>query len=122
MSKVEYTVKLGAQLIIWITGDTRRFVAEITKVDPLEMKVMEEGPYAHLKDGDYIIIGGDSAHWQEGGKKKRTLFQRAELCKNPLLSALQSLGVTDGKLHEILPNPEAPSSKQDPSPEEGNAG
>lgn len=101
--KVEYTVKLGAQLIIWITGDVNRYVAEVTKVDPLDMKVEEDGPYAYLKDVDYIIIAPASAVWQKGVMHKTLFLRNAKLLAHPILSDLKSLGVTDGKLHEILP-------------------
>lgn len=104
--KIEYTVKLGAQLIIWITGETRRYIAEVTKVEPLEMKVEEIGVFSRLKDGDYIILAGDSSVWQKGGPGApgaQEILQGAAKRGRPLLSGLHSLGVESGTLHEIHP-------------------
>ena len=64
----EYSTKVGDYLIIWITGNLALHVAEITHEDPLQMKVEEHGPYAHLKSGDYIIHVDLTKQFQKEGK------------------------------------------------------
>jgi len=50
MNKHQHTTKVGDFLVIWITGFTKTYIAEVTKEEPLQMKVEESGPLAHLKD------------------------------------------------------------------------
>lgn len=104
----EYTIAVGKQVVIWITGRVEKFVAEITKVDPLQMKVMEDGPYAHLKEGDYILLPKETIAWQADGVAKGVLLYTSKQLQRPVLSGLKALGVADSILHEIL----APDYKQ----------
>lgn len=103
-NQLEYTAKVGDQLIIWITGMTPIYVAEVTRVVPLEMKVEEEGPFAHLKDGDYFIMEELTDNWQQDGLEMQRFLYSAKKAGHAYLSGLKALGVEDGKLHEILSN------------------
>lgn len=101
--KIEYTIKPGAYLVIWLTGQVRKYIAEVTRVDPLRLKVTETGPLANLKEEDIIIIDTDTSMIQKDHRSQQQLLTREKLYGRPLLSGLQSLGVGDDIVHEILP-------------------
>lgn len=103
---MSYTTNVGDQLVIWISAETAKYIAEVTQEDPLRMKVEETGPFANLKDGDFIIKDRDTEVWQEDGEAKQWMLRTAKELGHPFLSGLHSLGVTDGKLHEIWPTNE----------------
>ncbi len=95
--------KLGDFLVIWITGSLRKYIAEVTNEDPLILKVEETGPYARLKDGDFIVLEHYSIECQSDGEDAQNLLRQAVERGKPIVSGLKSLGVEDGTLHEILP-------------------
>ena len=101
--KIEYSV--GAYLIIWITGVTSTYIAEIIRTDPLEMKVEESGPYSRLRQDDFIINEDDSTAFQRDIREGRADFLKSEIAQGrKVISGLKSLGIADGKVHEILPH------------------
>ncbi|NQU83919.1 MAG: hypothetical protein HQ536_04375 [Parcubacteria group bacterium] len=68
------------------------------------MKVEETGPYAHLKDDDFIIRERDTTQFQEDCRDDTNLFLETEFeAGRKVISGLKSLDVEGGKLHEILP-------------------
>lgn len=102
--KHQYSTEIGKLLIIEITGETNKYIAEVIKEEPLWLKVEEEGPYSKLKPGDYIIKEYYTSHLQSGQHYVGKLLTDAKDRGKPFISGLKSLGVKDGKLHEIWPN------------------
>jgi hypothetical protein len=104
MNEERFTTNPGDYLIIQITGMIGTYIAEVVQANPLRLKVAEDGPFAHLKDGDFIISSRDTAKVQ-ADQKNDTNFFLEERHKQGLKTAsgLKSLHVQDGKLHEILP-------------------
>jgi len=98
---IEYTTKIGDHLAIWITGQSPMYIAEVTKEEPLELKVMESGPFAHLKDGDYFVMEHMTTVLQRDDLESQRYLFSAKKLDHPFLSGLQSLGIEDGILHEI---------------------
>jgi hypothetical protein len=104
MSGKSYNVNVGDYLVITITDVTGTYVAEIVQPDPLQLKVEETGPYAHLKSGDFIILDGDTAQFQRDLQNNTSVFLETEQMANRHVhTGLKSLGADDGKLCEILP-------------------
>jgi hypothetical protein len=97
----KYSTNKGQLLVIWITGMTSYYIAEVISENPLKFKVMENGPFAHLKDGDFIIKEAESAEIQDEVKSIVVLRRFVNVGK-PLISGLKRFGVTDGKLYDIL--------------------
>jgi hypothetical protein len=95
--------KVGSLLVIWITAEIDAYIAEVTQEFPLRMKVMEDGPFAHLKDGDFILRTQQTYQIQGDEESQQLLLRTAAERKRPLLSGLKQLGCTDGKIHTILP-------------------
>ena len=93
--------KKGQYFIIWITGMIGHYIAEIVEEDPPVLKVEEEGLFARLKAGDFGVVEDESLEIQDK-EKARGLVLRYASKKTKLASGLRSLGVKDGKLHEIL--------------------
>jgi len=56
--------------------------------------------FSNLKEGDFIIQERDSAQFQKDCHEDTNVFLESG---RRVISGLKSLGVTDGKLHEILP-------------------
>ncbi len=103
MGNAQYTTNTGDYLVIQLTGCMGTYIAEVTQPSPLRIKVEEEGPYANLKDGDFIIQCCDSLQLQKGTLKDTNIFLESEKrAGRTIISRLKSLGVTDGKLYEIL--------------------
>jgi len=100
--KNSYEKKVGNNLVIMIIGRTGRYIAEVIQEEPLRLKVEEEGPFANLRCDDFIINDLDSAQIQDE-EKSTELLREAQKLGHPFVSGLKSLGVADGKLHEILP-------------------
>lgn len=113
MPKKEYnfSTDVGKHLVIMITCMRHTYIAEVTQKEPLRMKVEESGPYAHLKDGDYIIIRSDSEQIQDDDRSTALLKEYVDR-GHPLVSGLKSLGVKDNKLRMILPIPEKTRKKK----------
>ena len=99
----KYSTKPGCYLVIMITGMVGSYIAEVTRSNPLRLKVQGGGPLANLKEGDFIIQEGDSARLQKDCREDTNVFLESG---RRVISGLKSLGVTDGKLHEILPSQE----------------
>ncbi len=97
-----YSTEVGKLLVIWLTGATRKYIAEVTQETPLRLKVQETGPYANLKEGDFIILKKESIRAQDD-QESTQLLQEEQERGYPLISGLASLGVKDGKIREILP-------------------
>ncbi|TSC51809.1 MAG: hypothetical protein LiPW41_756 [Parcubacteria group bacterium LiPW_41] len=102
---MSYKTSKGSLLVIQITGMGGRYIAEVTEEKPLTLKVTETGPFSNLKiSGDFIINEIDSIAIQND-ESGDALVAKYFNEKRPLQSGLEVLGVTDGKLHEILPGP-----------------
>lgn len=102
----KYTINVGDFLVIWITGDLGTYIAEITQSDPLQMKVTESGPFAHLRHEDFVILKMETEQLQKDCRENTCVFLESELKSGrKVVSGLEKMGVTDGKLHEILPLP-----------------
>jgi hypothetical protein len=99
--KKKYTTNPGDYLIIWITGRIDYYIAEVVESSPLRLKVTEDGPFANLKDGDFIILDGHSEQIQKDNRERMKVF--LEAIQKPVFSALKSLGIRDGRIHRILP-------------------
>jgi hypothetical protein len=104
MTERDFNTELGATVVLMVTGDTRKFIAEVTQEDPLRFKVEEEGPYSNLKAEDFIISRVDTIKWQSGQDSATKMLKEAKERGFPYYSGLKSLGVETGKLHEILPD------------------
>jgi len=98
--RYEYTTNIGDYLIIWITGCIGRYIAQVTNSDPLQVKVQESGPYASLRDGDFIIQEADTEQFQRDCREDTNVILESG---REFISGLESLGVTDNKLRHILP-------------------
>ena len=108
MSETPIKMEVGQYLVIWITGVIGTFIAEITQEDPLEMKVEETGPYARLKQGDFIIQEADTRLFQKDAVEDTCVFlEQEQQADREVISGLKSLGVTDGRLLCLLPVPAA---------------
>lgn len=92
---------VGSYLVISITGCLPSYIAEITQEEPLRMKVQETGPYAGLREGDYIIHETMSKMIQDPKQQDVLVRERVDRGQ-PLISGLASLGITDDELHEII--------------------
>lgn len=106
-----YIIKPGAYVVVWLTGQTRKYIAEVMQVTPVRMKVVETGPWACLKEEDFIIADEDTMQIQGDQKRQNKLLLRYKFYGRPLLSGLKSLGIEDGKIHEIWPDSERKSAK-----------
>lgn len=101
---MNYTTNIGDYLIIGITGMIGTYIAEVTGIGPLVMKVQESGPFSCLKEGDFIIQEVATERLQEDNREGENTFLKTMISGgHKVLSGLASLGVTDGKLHEMLP-------------------
>ncbi|MDD5290147.1 MAG: hypothetical protein PHT40_03050 [Patescibacteria group bacterium] len=100
----KYTTNPGDYVVIQITGMIGTYIAEVIQTNPLRLKVEEEGPFARLKDGDFIISSRDTAKIQVDQKNNTNFFlKERHKQKIKIFSGLHSLSVKNGKLHEILP-------------------
>ena len=100
----KYSVAKGKFLVIWITGMIGDYIAEITQKEPLKMKVEESGPFAHLRDGDYIICASQTIEFQaDVDSDTNNYLERADRDKVDVTTGLHSMGIEDGKLHYIHP-------------------
>ena len=77
------------------------FIAEVLTQEPLTLKICEEGVMAKVKD--FIIWEKETIQFQQSNEEAYKLMAKYIEKGFPLLSGLKSLGVEDGKLHEILP-------------------
>ncbi len=91
--------KIGDYLIISLVGGVSEYIAEVTQEAPLRVKVTEDGPYSNLSEDDLMIDEKKSLEIQGDDARVQNLLGQ----KPPLQSGLSSLGVKDGKIHEILP-------------------
>jgi len=104
VSEPSYSTNVGDLLVVWLTGMTGSYVAEVTQGDPLRLKVSEDGPLAHLKTDDVIIRGGDSAMLQKDSRDDTGSFlEQEQAAGRKVMTGLASLGVEGGQLHEISP-------------------
>lgn len=104
-NKITYTTNVGDHLVIFITGCTDVYIAEVTQSEPLRLKVMEHGPLNKLTIEDAIIHEAETQIAQQDDIDNTCVFlqQRKDKGLKPAVSGLISLGVTDGLLREILP-------------------
>lgn len=102
-----FATNVGDYLVIQITGCIPDYIAEVTKSEPLQLKVEETGLYTCLKDGDFIVNELDSEAVQEDEKNDTCEYLQSRKDKGwkPCLSGLKSLGMPqDGRLYEVLPD------------------
>lgn len=103
-----YSKEIGQLVVIWITGMLGNYIGEITKANPMEIKVMEDGPFAYLRDGDFLIRDNCTILLQEDDKHDTSTFLlQEEAAGRKVISGLKRLGVEDGKLHYIYSSKEA---------------
>jgi len=102
MSEFKCSTKVGSLLIVQITDRGGNYVAEVIEEEPLRLKVTETGPFSNLKDGDFVIREDQSCFAQDESASQKLLSDAVEK-GSPLLSGLASLGITDGKIHELFP-------------------
>lgn len=102
-----FSTEVGQYVVIWITGCVGEYIAEVIEEQPLTLKVMESGPYARLKSGDYIIQEYQSGILQRDEREgtNRYLESKKETKTTPI-TGLASFGITDGKMHYIYPGEE----------------
>ena len=95
----------GSLLVVFITGMLGTYIAEVVQKTPLRLKVMEKGPLAKLKPGDFIVQEAMSLRIQSNDEQEsaQVLREAQERRGHPLISDLVSLGVHDDELHSILP-------------------
>jgi hypothetical protein len=104
--------KVGDLIVIWITEMFSNYIGEVLMVNdegyPLEIKVEENGPYAHLKNGNFIIQEDDSVMIREDDFND-TLDYFLECEKNHIkvISGLKRMGVKDNKLRYLYSSKEA---------------
>ena len=99
-----YTTNVGDLLVIWITGMLANYIAEVTQSDPLQMKVVEDGPFARLRHGDFVILERETEQFQKDCREDTNVFLESEYkAGRKVISGLKKLSVTDNRLHEILP-------------------
>jgi len=108
--KNEYTIAVGKQVVIWVDGMRSMSIAEVTKVEPLSLKIMESGPFANLKEDDYTLLVQETIAWQADGAGHNMILEMHKRIGRPVLSGLRSLGITDNELHELLPYPVSDAS------------
>ncbi len=106
----EYTTNVGDLLVIWITGMLPPYIAEVTQADPqnplypIEIKVEETGPFAHLRHDDFVILERETEQLQKDCREDTNVFLESERnAGRKVISGLKKMGVTDDQLHEILP-------------------
>ena len=102
----EYTTGLGDYLVIQITGQIGPYIAEVIKTEPLQLKVKENGSFACLEQGDFIISRSNSAEVQRDRNEGTCPFLTRMKSKGiKVVSGLKSLGVPQaGKMYTILPS------------------
>lgn len=97
-------IKFGDHLVIQITGMLGYYIAEVIGTDPVTMKVQESGPFSNLREGDFIICEAETEKLQKDDRDNGSAFLESMVSQGrKVMSGLASLGVTDGRLHEILP-------------------
>lgn len=104
VTSVDYAV--GKHLVVWLTGVVRKHIAEIVAVEPLRLKITENGPLASLRAGDFVVSTSDTLEFQEDEREDRCDWLKKQRSSGRLpASGLASLGVSDtsGRLYEILP-------------------
>lgn len=87
-TKIIYSAKVGDLLVVWITGFFRLCIAEVTKENPLQMKVTESGPFSNLKDGDFIIKEEYTVEFQ---KDNDTFLKKCEKKNWDIFSGLAKI-------------------------------
>lgn len=104
MKELQYTTNEGDFLVIYITGVVQVYIAQVTQSKPLRMKVQEFGPYANLKPGDFIIKRIATEQLQRDVYEETCEYLKSMRDAGvKVVSGLESLGVTDGKMCEMLP-------------------
>ena len=94
----------GLYLAVQLTGCTGRYIGQVIQEKPLRIKVQEDGPYSYLEIEDFIIEEDFSLIFQRDNDEEIAhLLRSSKECGHPFISGLKSLGVTDDRLHEMLP-------------------
>lgn len=94
---------VGSYLAIQINSIPGCYIAEVIEESPLVLKVEEEGSFSRLESDDCVIMHSESERLQDP-KQEALVLHEAIGRANAFQSGLRSLGVTDGKLHEIGPD------------------
>lgn len=104
----ELSKKVNDLLVVWMTGMTGRYIAEVIKEEPLLVKIMEVGPYTDLREyGDFGIMRHESLMIQDKDIKKVGEFLKGEMdAGRPLVSGLARFGVTDMRRYIIITSSE----------------
>ena len=94
----------GKYLVIRPDLRTANYIAEVIQSEPLIVKVAESGALSRLKESnDFIVLETETKMVQGSDEENQMLLSEAVKRGKPLISGLKSLGIEDGKLHEILP-------------------
>lgn len=99
----KFSKKKGSLLVVWLSGSTSKFVAEVIEEYPLKLKIQEEGPWSSLKDGDFIILERETIIIQKDDNNTQELLKKAVDEGKPFVSGLKRFGIIDDMLYEILP-------------------
>ena len=97
-------LKKGSYLAVQLTGCTGKYIGQVIEEKPLKLKVQEDGPCSYLEIEDFIIDEDLSILFQRDNDDEiARLLRSSKERGHPFISGLRSLGVTDDKLHEMLP-------------------
>jgi hypothetical protein len=116
----EPSKKVGDLLVIWITGMTGQYIAEVIQENPLRVKVMETGPFTDLREyGDFGVMKPESLKIQDKDRKIVNEFLEEQIdADRPLISGLARFGVTDEGLYTIIPSNEGEDKNKEEVKEE----
>lgn len=102
--------KVGDLLVLWIFGCVGNYIGEIIeeKDGHIIVKVMEHGPYSHLKDYEIIILYDETKLLQEDIKNDTlNYYIEEEKHFRRTMTGLKRLGVEDEKLCYVYSSIEA---------------
>lgn len=79
--------KPGSLLVVFVTGMTGIYIAEVVEETPLCLKMMEKGPWAKLKHEDFVIKNDLSLKIQSKDDSESTqVLREAQEHGHPLIS------------------------------------
>ena len=96
-----YSKRIGDYLIVRIRNSGWKVIAEVTREDPLTIKIGEESKYCDLGSEEFEILEEESAQFQNDNTRTELLLKN-EKAKNAIVYGLKSLGINDGCFYKIL--------------------
>lgn len=100
--KKQINKKVGDFLIVLIGDLGYKFIAEIIKKNPLRIKVQEFGDYHDLNEEEFKILEDETLLFQNRKTRSKLLQDQID-AKDPLISAINSMGVSDDEFVAIGP-------------------